>query len=305
MPLFVLCSLTFVIHLVGTLAYAVRIAGVRTGRIAVSFALFNVLILVSRTSNTFQGPFLAKRVEQGISAAGSGGSILSDMRWLLLAATAATLVGAVFIPTFQRWFSRAVQHFHVPLHGLPGAGRDYGPALLMDIEHELFGFALRIAEDLLEHVGHIGHEVHRVVPHDGDPRRVGDDFLMRFRALYLCWCHAHRRSPPHAPPSSVSGPWRAPVIPARPRAGPDANPCARACVSARTNVHRLRLPTMFPSAMNCAIRASSSGSVRSSCALRLVVVLTWSLRSRDLFSFAAGAAAAKTQAHGHAGGRAL
>jgi hypothetical protein len=129
MPLFVLCSLTFVIHLVGTLAYAVRIAGVRTGRIAVSFALFNVLILVSRTSNTFQGPFLAKRVEQGISAAGSGSSILSDMRWLLLAATAATLVGAVFIPTFQRWFSRAVQHFHVHrsmsrllLHTLTGGG---------------------------------------------------------------------------------------------------------------------------------------------------------------------------------------
>ena len=37
----ILCGLTFVIHLIGTLAYAVRIAGVRTRRIAVSFALFN------------------------------------------------------------------------------------------------------------------------------------------------------------------------------------------------------------------------------------------------------------------------
>ena len=44
-----LCALTFVIHLIGTLAYAVRIAGVRTRRIAVSFALFNVLAPVSRT----------------------------------------------------------------------------------------------------------------------------------------------------------------------------------------------------------------------------------------------------------------
>jgi hypothetical protein len=49
--LLVLCSLTFVIHLIGTLAYAVRIAGVRTRRIAISFALFNILVLVSRTSN--------------------------------------------------------------------------------------------------------------------------------------------------------------------------------------------------------------------------------------------------------------
>src|SRR4051812_39163906 len=63
----IICALTFLIHLIGTLAYAVRIAGVRTGRIAVSFALFNILVLVSRTSNSFQGPFLAKRIERNIS----------------------------------------------------------------------------------------------------------------------------------------------------------------------------------------------------------------------------------------------
>jgi hypothetical protein len=62
--LITICALTFVIHLIGTLAYAVRIAGVRTGRIAVSFALFNILVLVSRTSNSFQGPFLAKRTSR-------------------------------------------------------------------------------------------------------------------------------------------------------------------------------------------------------------------------------------------------
>ena len=40
LQLLVICILTFVIHLIGTLAYAVRIAGIRTRRIAVSFALF-------------------------------------------------------------------------------------------------------------------------------------------------------------------------------------------------------------------------------------------------------------------------
>jgi Amj-like protein len=62
--LLVICGLTFVIHLIGTLAYSVRIAGSRTGRIALSLSLFNILILVSRTSNSFQAPLLAKRVEQ-------------------------------------------------------------------------------------------------------------------------------------------------------------------------------------------------------------------------------------------------
>jgi hypothetical protein len=45
--LMALCTLAFVIHLIGTLAYAVRIAGVRTRRIADSFALFNILVLGS------------------------------------------------------------------------------------------------------------------------------------------------------------------------------------------------------------------------------------------------------------------
>lgn len=110
LQLAVICILTFVIHLIGTLAYSVRIAGVRTRRIAVSFALFNILVLVSRTSNSFQGPFLAKRIEENLSHGVSQG-MLSDFRWLLLSATFATMVGAFLIPTFQRIFSRAVLHF--------------------------------------------------------------------------------------------------------------------------------------------------------------------------------------------------
>jgi hypothetical protein len=99
--LLVICGLTFVIHLVGTLAYSVRIAGSRTGRIALSLSLFNILILVSRTSNSFQAPLLAKRVEQQL-ASGNAVPSTGDFRWLLISATLATIVGAFLIPTFQR-----------------------------------------------------------------------------------------------------------------------------------------------------------------------------------------------------------
>jgi hypothetical protein len=108
--LLVICVLTFIIHLIGTLAYAARIAGVRTRRIAISFSLFNILILVSRTSNSFQGPFLAKRIENNITLGASHG-LLADFRWMLWSATIATIVGALLIPTFQRLFSRAVLDF--------------------------------------------------------------------------------------------------------------------------------------------------------------------------------------------------
>jgi hypothetical protein len=65
--LLMICALTFVIHVIATLAYAVRIAGIRTRWIAVSFALFGIIALVSRTANSFQGPFLAKRVEEDLA----------------------------------------------------------------------------------------------------------------------------------------------------------------------------------------------------------------------------------------------
>jgi hypothetical protein len=102
--------LTFIIHLISTLSYALRIAGVRTGRIAVSLALFNVLVLISRTSNTFQGPLLAKHVERSILQGGSS-NIETDFRWLIMAASLATVVGILLIPTFQRLFTRAIDSF--------------------------------------------------------------------------------------------------------------------------------------------------------------------------------------------------
>jgi len=104
-----LFALTFVINLIGSLAYSVRIAGVRTGRIALSFSLFNILVLVSRTANTFQAPLLAKRVEHQLGIAHVGS--VNDFRWLLAAASVATLVGAVLTPTFQRVLTTAVASF--------------------------------------------------------------------------------------------------------------------------------------------------------------------------------------------------
>jgi hypothetical protein len=108
--LFLIFTLTFIIHLIGTLAYSVRISGTRTRRIAISLSLFNILILISRTSNSFQGPLLAKRIEQNISIGAIGGAV-ADFRWLLVSATLASIVGAFFIPTFQRLFAQYVEAF--------------------------------------------------------------------------------------------------------------------------------------------------------------------------------------------------
>lgn len=103
----------------------------RTRRIAVSLALFSILVLVSRTSNSFLGPFLAKRVETNLNGVVYS-ALLDDFRWLLVSASLATIAGAFLIPTFQRAFCRAVLHFQthrsVPkliLHGFFKGGLSY------------------------------------------------------------------------------------------------------------------------------------------------------------------------------------
>ena len=148
--------LTFIIHLTSTLSYALRMAGVRTGRVAVSFALTNLLLLASRTSNTFQGPLLAKHVEGNILG-GTLGAAESDFRLLMLAATLATAAGALLIPTAQRLFAEAIgalaHHRTLPrllLRALTPAGlRRAGGALSAPSARNLTGLSLRRAPLML------------------------------------------------------------------------------------------------------------------------------------------------------------
>jgi len=108
--LVLICLLTASINLIGTLAYAARIAGVRTGRIALSFSLFNLLVLVSRMSNSFLGPFLAKRIETRL-ADGGGDALEQDFRLVIASASVSVLLGILLVPTGQRLFARAIGYF--------------------------------------------------------------------------------------------------------------------------------------------------------------------------------------------------
>lgn len=116
--------LTFIITLIGTLAYSIRIVGVRTGKIAVSFSLFNILVLISRTANTIQVPMLTNYVEKKQSS-----DIINSFYMIIISAVLATIVGAILIPSFQRMFSKGVNRFSIErsvpkiiLHGFSRTG---------------------------------------------------------------------------------------------------------------------------------------------------------------------------------------
>ena len=104
--------LTVIISIISTLAYSVRIVGVRTGRIAVSFAVFNIFALISRTANTIQAPLLAKTIESTIKI-GNPQSLLTTFRWILFSTTVATVIGSALMPTFIKVFGKVVESFSI------------------------------------------------------------------------------------------------------------------------------------------------------------------------------------------------
>lgn len=101
-----LLVLTFIIHLIDTLSYSVRLNSVKSGQFALSFSLFNLFVLVSRTANMFQAPLIGSMIGASIS---QGIAPLHEMREVILASTIGTLVGIILIPTFLRIFEAAVK----------------------------------------------------------------------------------------------------------------------------------------------------------------------------------------------------
>jgi hypothetical protein len=110
MSIYYLCFFIAIIHLIATLSYGVRIAGARTGKVAFCLSLFNILVLVSRTSNTLLTPALSKRVESGIDTGLTDG-LQHEFHLLIFSASAATLLGACLIPMFQRYVTSVVGAF--------------------------------------------------------------------------------------------------------------------------------------------------------------------------------------------------
>jgi len=120
--------LTVIISIIATLAYSVRIVGIKTGRIAVSSAVFSIFALISRTANSIQAPLLSKKIENTIQI-GNAENLLYIFRWILLSTTVATIIGSLLMPTFIKILGKAVESFSINrsipkllLHGFSKSG---------------------------------------------------------------------------------------------------------------------------------------------------------------------------------------
>ncbi|MDF9407831.1 lipid II flippase Amj family protein [Pelotomaculum isophthalicicum JI] len=129
--LLLVTAITVFIHLIITLNYSIRLAGLRTRRLLTAISIFNVIYLSASVSNVIQAPLMTSIVEHsikaGIGQAGveipAGQLIYQDaykeqlvllehkMRLVILASTVGSMLGAFMIPAVVRVFIRAIRIF--------------------------------------------------------------------------------------------------------------------------------------------------------------------------------------------------
>jgi hypothetical protein len=106
--IFWISLLTMIIHSAETLSYAVRMAGIRTGKLAIALSLTGMMVLVSRTSNIAQGTMTGKVID--FAKSHPGYDLAGDFRIILGAASLGTLLAIVLFPTVVALSARMISH---------------------------------------------------------------------------------------------------------------------------------------------------------------------------------------------------
>jgi hypothetical protein len=109
--LILICVLTLIIHAAETLGYAVRLAGVRSGKLAVALSLTGIIVLVSRTSNMAQATFTGGLIDTAKAQAGE--PLQSQFHWIIASASMGTIVSILLFPTMVFVFMRLVAYLEI------------------------------------------------------------------------------------------------------------------------------------------------------------------------------------------------
>jgi hypothetical protein len=136
--------ITFVVQGVTIGAYAARLAGVQTKRIATSISLFNLFVTAGRLANLFMAFFVGPlsdvagnavgRLQGDPSAAAAWQRLFeTQLRLIVLAGTLGMIVFALFLPMFTYLFRRGVHSFEARGSVPHSLARLFSPAVIADV----------------------------------------------------------------------------------------------------------------------------------------------------------------------------
>lgn len=140
--LYVALAINVVIQAIQIGAYAARLAGVRTGRVATSISLFNLFVTASRLATMVYTLMLGPLADRAGNAVRTAPPALVpvaqhtfelQLRAIILAGTVGTIVGALLLPMFTYMFTRGVRSFE-RTHSLPHSlARLFSPPVIWEI----------------------------------------------------------------------------------------------------------------------------------------------------------------------------
>lgn len=113
----IVCIFTAVIHSIDALYYSSRISAVRIRKLGIALTLFNILLLFSRFANTIQAPLTGSLVDRAVLAMKTAPQaevltgLAHEFRWIILAATVGSCIGALLVPTFVEIFTKVLAIF--------------------------------------------------------------------------------------------------------------------------------------------------------------------------------------------------
>lgn len=111
--------LNCIVQALAIAAYAARLAGARSGRVATAISLFNIFATTSRFAQMIYTPMLGSLSDRA-SVTGAIGSALHaaavhdyewQLRWIVLSGAAGAVVGTLALPTFVMLYLRAIRAF--------------------------------------------------------------------------------------------------------------------------------------------------------------------------------------------------
>jgi len=142
--LFGAMAITFIVQGVTIGAYAARLAGVQTKRIATSISLFNLFVTTGRLANLFMAFFVgplsdeagnavARLQSDPPAAAAWQHAFETDLRLIVFAGTMGMVVFALFLPMFTYLFRRGVHSFEARGSVPHSLARLLAPSVMVDV----------------------------------------------------------------------------------------------------------------------------------------------------------------------------
>jgi len=136
--------ITFIVQGVTIGAYAARLAGVQTKRIATSISLFNLFVTAGRLANLFMvffigpisdrtGSAIAKLAGDPLAVAQWQHAFEFQLRMIVLSGTAGMIVFALLLPMFTYLFRRGVRSFEARGSVPHSLVRLFSPAVVLEV----------------------------------------------------------------------------------------------------------------------------------------------------------------------------